>query len=193
MVSLVTLVITEPKWFWTSARCLDESGSVPWILLDIKLVRLEGLFFLCSRFWPSCRRIILAGCTEWSNCHHPSIHRDAQQVTADIPQPPCYRLITTLGRDPRHIAVTEVIPTSSLKPFRYGTVQAGLGSLLRGLDEEGEKPPYASHEKGVPNQFRVYCARVYRICRNARAWWGCHRERERQNLMLTNGQRQQST
>lgn len=65
--------------------------------------------------------------------------------------------------------IPEVIPTSSLQPFRYGTVQAGLGSLLRGLDEEGEKPPYASHEKGVPNQFRVYCARVYGICRNARA------------------------
>lgn len=45
-----------------------------------------------------------------SGCHRLSIHREVQQVTADVPQPPCYCHIPSLGGDPRHMAVTEMIP-----------------------------------------------------------------------------------
>lgn len=99
-----------------------------------------------------------------------SVRGEAQQVTADIPQPPSYRLVSSLGRDPCQMAVAEMVPTETLQPFGQGAVQAGLRPLLGSLDEEGEKPPHPSHESRVPNQLRVDRARVHRIRRHARAF-----------------------
>lgn len=39
-------------------------------------------------------------------CHHLSMYRDAQQVTAGVPESPCNCLIAALGRDPGHLAIT---------------------------------------------------------------------------------------
>lgn len=85
------------------------------LLSGIKQARLEGLLRAQGfghpegeSFWQGVLSRLLQA-SLGSSCHHQPVHRDAQQVTADIPQPPCYRLITSLCRDPCHVAVTEMV------------------------------------------------------------------------------------